>query len=106
MDKLRQKNPWPQPQTYPEAVLIQRLAAAELAIKGLQEQIADSVECPPARECQPAAGFTVEQMAAAISQWLDFGESANNAGYFKSGGWAARALRAARDHILAGKAAG
>ena len=109
---------------------LQRLEAAELAINDLRTYIAplgdhirklwesrdqyaerlrqleSSDPCLPVCECQPAEEFTVDQMASAISQWLDFGESANNAGYFKRSGWAARALRAARDHILAGKRSG
>jgi hypothetical protein len=42
-------------------------------------------------------------MVAAIGQWLEFGDAMFNdghqQGYFSGDGWAARALRAAREYI-------
>lgn len=46
--------------------------------------------------------FTPAQMVAAIDQWLAFGEDqlgSGHCGYFSGSGFAARALRAARDFI-------
>ena len=51
----------------------------------------------------PTPSFTTDQMIAAINAWLQFGEDmfndGNQYGYFSGDGWAARALRAARDFI-------
>ena len=75
--------------------LQQRLAAAELAIKGLQEQKAEITAEP-----EPAAEeFMPEQMADAVCKALFWS-------IHKLTDSEILALRAARNHILAGKAAG
>ena len=99
------------------SVVLQRLAAAELAIKGLQSQIEGlhlmtckednklkdrlrkleiSDPCLPACECQPAAAvqeFTPDQMASAIEAVM-MSDTLTSRDI--------RALRAARDHVLRG----
>ena len=89
--------PWP-PLSLAERDLSQRLTAAELAIKALQ----DKADCP--ESTPPQAGFTPEQMVDAIDQWLEFGKDVAGRGtgapYFTTG-WAAQALRAAKELLLA-----
>lgn len=103
--------------------IAQRLATSELAIESLQDKVesldkaalasilnikrslrqlekpVECVDCPPACEQQPAAKFTVEQMGIAI-------DAASAVSYGQIADWALRALRAAKDRILAGKRSG
>lgn len=76
--------------------ITQRLTAVELAIKAMQ----DTVDCPPACEQQPAAAeFTAEQMADAIDAAISVTDG-------RTVPWVQRALRAARDRLLATKRSG
>ena len=56
-----------------------------------------------AKQLDPLPEFTTDQMIAAIGHWLQFGQDMFNdghqQGYFSGDGWAARALRAAREFI-------